>query len=257
MLEVRSVSKTYRSIPAVQDVSFTLRAGEILGYLGPNGSGKSTTVKMITGLIQPSRGKVLFAGKDIREDLRAYRSQLGYVPEEAQVYTHLSGLEYLQLVGRLRSMPEALLETKARELLRLLALEQAQHSPMVNYSKGMRQRVLIAAAILHDPSLLVFDEPLSGLDAVSALLFKDLLVLLANEGKAILYISHVMEVVERVCGRVIVLAGGKVLADAPPRELTQLMKLPTLENVFAQLVQQTDTQRTAQELVEVMKVQHA
>jgi ABC-2 type transport system ATP-binding protein len=257
MLEVRHVSKTYRSIPAVEDVSFSLRPGEILGYLGPNGSGKSTTVKMVTGLIRPSRGKVLFDGRDILEDLAGYRAQLGYVPEEAQVYTHLSGLEYLQLVGRLRGMRESLLESKARGLLELLGLEHAQYSPMVNYSKGMRQRVLIASAVLHNPRLIVLDEPLSGLDAVSALLFKDLLALLAREGKAILYISHILEVVERVCERVIVLDKGRVVADAAPQELTALMKLPTLESVFAQLVQQTDTESVARQMIDVMKVQHA
>lgn len=256
MLELRGVSKSYRSIPAVEDVSFALHEGEVLGYLGPNGSGKSTTVKMVIGLIQPTKGRVLFDGRKIQDDLPGYRAQLGYVPEEAQVYTHLSGLEYLQLVGRLRGMPERLIECKARELLRLLSLEAAQYSALSDYSKGMKQRVLIAAALLHDPKLLVFDEPLSGLDAVSARLFKDLLVLLAREGKAILYISHVMEVVERVCDRVIVLAKGKVVADAAPRELTKLMELPTLESVFAQLVQQTDTERVATDMVDVIKVRH-
>jgi len=257
MLEVRNISKTYRSIPAVQDVSFTLRSGEILGYLGPNGSGKSTTVKMITGLIQPSRGKVFFEGRDIHKDLAGYRAQLGYVPEEAHVYTHLSGLEYLQLIGRLRSMPEEVIDTKARRMLQLLALEHAQYSPMESYSKGMRQRVLIAAAVLHNPELIVFDEPLSGLDAVSALLFKDFLTLLAQEGKGILYISHVLEVVERVCDRVIVLSKGRVVADAAPQELTALMELPTLESVFAQLVKQTDTGSVARQMVDVMKVRNA
>jgi ABC-2 type transport system ATP-binding protein len=257
VLELRDVSKSYRSIPAVQNVSFALREGEVLGYLGPNGSGKSTTVKMIIGLIEPTKGKVFFEGRDIREDLAGYRAQLGYVPEEAQVYTHLSGLEYLQLVGRLRGMPEALIEQKARALLDLLGLRGAEFTPMSSYSKGMKQRVLIAAAILHDPRLIVFDEPLSGLDAVSARLFKDLLTLLSKEGKAILYISHVMEVVERVCERVIVLTKGRVVADAAPGELTKLMKLSTLESVFAQLVEQTETERTAQQLVEVMKVRHA
>lgn len=256
MLELKSVSKSYRGIPAVQQVSFVLRAGEVLGYLGPNGSGKSTTVKMVIGMIQPTKGKVLFEGRDIHADLAGYRAQLGYVPEEAQVYTHLSGLEYLQLVGRLRGMDEALIERKARSLLQLLSLEAAQYSALTDYSKGMKQRVLIAAALLHDPKLIVFDEPLSGLDAVSARLFKDLLVVLAKEGKAILYISHVLEVVERVCDRVIVLAKGKVVADAAPRELTQLMSLPTLESVFAQLVQQTDTAQVARDLVGVMQVRH-
>ena len=257
MLELRDVSKSYRSIPAVENVSFSLREGEVLGYLGPNGSGKSTTVKMIIGLIQPTRGKVFFQGRDIHDDLAGYRSQLGYVPEEAQVYTHLSGLEYLQLVGRLRGMPEALIEQKARELLELLGLRGAEFSPMSSYSKGMKQRVLIAAAVLHDPRLLIFDEPMSGLDAVSARMFKELLSLLSKEGKAILYISHVMEVVERVCERVIVLTKGRVVADAAPGELTKLMKLPSLESVFAQLVEQTETERLARQVVDVMKVRHA
>jgi ABC-2 type transport system ATP-binding protein len=209
---------------------------------------------MVIGMIQPTKGKVFFAGKNIRDDLASYRAQLGYVPEEAQVYTHLSGLEYLQLIGRLRGMQESLINRKARELLHLLSLEAAQYSALSDYSKGMKQRVLIAAALLHDPKLIVFDEPLSGLDAVSARLFKDLLILLAREGKAILYISHVLEVVERVCDRVIVLAKGKIVADASPRDLTRLMQLPTLESVFAQLVKQTDTEQVAQQIVDVMKV---
>jgi ABC-2 type transport system ATP-binding protein len=257
MLELSEVSKTYRSIPAVENVSFRLCAGEVLGYLGPNGSGKSTTVKMVIGLIEPTKGKIFFEGRDIREDLAAYRAQLGYVPEEAQVYTHLSGLEYLQLVGRLRGMPEPLIERKARDLLDLLGLRGAEFSPMSSYSKGMKQRVLIAAAILHDPKLIVFDEPLSGLDAISARLFKDLLLLLSKEGKAVLYISHVLEVVERVCDRVIVLSKGRIVADAAPAELTKLMELSSLESVFAQLVEQTETERMAQQVVEVMKVRHA
>jgi len=256
MLELKHVSKHYRSIPAVEDVSFTLNEGEVLGYLGPNGSGKSTTVKMIIGMIQPTRGKVFFAGRNIHDDLASYRAQLGYVPEEAQVYNHLSGLEYLQLIGRLRGMQERLINRKAHELLQLMSLEHAQYSALSDYSKGMKQRVLIAAALLHDPKLIVFDEPLSGLDAISARLFKDLMELLAREGKAILYISHVLEVVERVCDRVIVLSKGKVVADAAPDELTRLMELPTLESVFAQLVQQTNTQQVAREMVDVMKVHH-
>ena len=257
MLEVRNATKRYRTIPAVQNVSFTLAEGEILGYLGPNGSGKSTTVKMITGMIEPTDGEILFRGRNIHDDISAFRAHLGYVPEEAQVYTHLSGLEYLQLVGRLRGMPEKLIDTKARSLLQLFSLESSQYSAISDYSKGMKQRVLLSAALMHDPELLIFDEPLSGLDAVTARLFKDLLILLAREGKAILYISHVLEVVERVCDRVIILSKGKVVADASPGKLTELTKLKDLESVFAQLVQQTDTEQVARDLVGVMKVQHA
>jgi ABC-2 type transport system ATP-binding protein len=137
----------------------------------------------------------------------------GYVPEEAHLYGYLSGLEYLQLVGRLRGLGESLIEAKATGLLRLLSLESWQYSPISSYSKGMRQRLLIAAALLNDPKLLIFDEPLSGLDVVSARLFKDLLELLAAQGKAILYISHVLEVVEQICNRVIVIAKGRILAS--------------------------------------------
>ena len=257
MLEVKNVTKRYRSIPAVQNVSFTLAEGEILGYLGPNGSGKSTTVKMITGMIEPSDGKIFFRGQNIHTDLSTYRTHLGYVPEEAQVYTHLSGLEYLQLVGRLRGMQEAQIERKAREMLRLFSLEAAQYSPISEYSKGMKQRVLLSAALLHNPELLIFDEPLSGLDAVTARLFKDLLILLAREGKAILYISHVLEVVERVCARVIILAKGRIVADGTPADLTRMAQMKDLEAVFAQLVQETDTEEVARQLVSVMRTAHA
>jgi ABC-2 type transport system ATP-binding protein len=256
MLEVRHLFRSYRGIPAVEDVSFRIAPGEIVGFLGPNGAGKSTTVKIITGLLRANEGKVLFEGRDIRDDMVAFRKVLGYVPEEAHLYTYLSGLEYLQLVGRLRGLGESLIETKATGLLELLQLKSWQHTPISSYSKGMRQKVLIAAALLHDPKLLIFDEPLSGLDVASGRLFKDLLEMLAAQGKAVLYISHVLETVEQVCNRVIVIAGGKVLADAPPSELTTLMSLPNLESVFAQLVQQQDTRAAAQRIVEVMQIAH-
>jgi ABC-2 type transport system ATP-binding protein len=256
VLEVKELSKSYRGLPAIDKVSFRVRAGEIVGYVGPNGSGKSTTVKIVTGLLEPNTGQVLFQGESIRNNLQAYRASFGYVPEEAHVYTHLSGLEYLQLVGRLRNMQENLIDLKANRLLSLLGLESWRHSPISLYSKGMKQRVLIAASLLHDPKLLIFDEPLSGLDVVSARLFKDLLQQLAAQGKAILYISHVLEVVELVCHRVIVIAKGKILADAPPAELKNSLALANLESVFAQLVQQQDTQSMATELVNVMAVHH-
>jgi len=256
LLELQNLSRSYRGIPAIQNVSFSVGAGEIVGYLGPNGSGKSTTVKIITGLLQPNEGRVLFRGKNIRDDLAGFRATLGYVPEEAHIYTYLSGLEYLQLVGRLRGMEEKLIEAKGSILLRLLDLESWRHSPISSYSKGMKQRVLIAAALMHDPLLLVFDEPLSGLDVVTSRLFKDLLKELAGQGKAILYISHVLEVVEQVCDRVVVIARGKLLADAPPAELTAMMKLANLESVFAQLVRQKDTRAVARQLVDVMKADY-
>ena len=256
MLQVENLSKRYRGIPAIRDISFSVKPGEIVGYLGPNGSGKSTTVKIVTALLKPNDGRVLFEGRNILEDLPAYRASIGYVPEEAHVYTHLSGLEYLQLIGRLRELPEALIEWRANRMLKLFGLEAWRFSPLSSYSKGMRQRVLIASALLNDPKLLIFDEPLSGLDVVSARLFKDLLQQLAAGGKAVLYISHTLEVVEQVCDRVIVIAKGAILADAPPSELKQLMRLANLESVFAQLVQQGDIKATAGELMRAMSSSH-
>lgn len=257
ILELENLSRSFRGIPAISGVSFRVDAGEIVGYLGSNGSGKSTTVKIITGLLQPNDGRVLFEGGNIREDLVRFRAELGYVPEEAHLYTYMSGLEYLQLTGRLRGMGERTIRTKAERLLRLFGLDSWQHSPISLYSKGMKQRVLISAALMHDPKLLVFDEPLSGLDVVSARLFKDLLQELAAAGKAILYISHSLEVVEQICHRVVVISKGRILANAAPTELTTLMKLPSLETAFAQLVQQQDTQAMAHELVAVMRGAHA
>jgi ABC-2 type transport system ATP-binding protein len=254
VLELEKVSKSYRGIPAISGVSFRVNAGEVVGYLGANGSGKSTTVKIITGLLQPNDGRVLFQGKNIRDDLASFRRMLGYVPEEAHLYTYLSGIEYLQLVGRLRGLRERLIQTKANRLLQLLGLESWRHSPISMYSKGMKQRVLIAAALMHDPQLLIFDEPLSGLDVLSSRLFKDLLLELTAAGKAVLYISHVLEVVEQICSRVVVIARGEILANASPSELTGLLQLKNLESVFAQLVQQEDTKSVAREVVDAIKV---
>lgn len=257
MLEVQNLFKSYRGIPAVVDVCFKVAPGEVVGFLGPNGAGKSTTVKIISGLLRQDGGRVLFQGRDVREDMISFRADFGYVPEDAHLYTYLSGLEYLQLVGRLRGFSEAVIESKAMSLLRLFHLGSWEHSPISLYSKGMRQRVLIAAALLHDPKLLIFDEPLSGLDVVSARLFKDLLDVLSAEGKAVLYISHVLEIVEQICSRVIVIAKGRLVADAAPSELAKLMSLPNLESVFAQLVQQRDTRSQAEEIVETMRGSHA
>jgi ABC-2 type transport system ATP-binding protein len=254
VLQLENLSKSYRGIPAISNVNFRVDAGEVVGYLGANGSGKSTTVKIITGLLQPNEGRVLFRGTNIRDDLASFRAVLGYVPEEAHLYTYLSGMEYLQLVGRLRGLRERQITIKAHRLLQLLGLESWRHSPISMYSKGMKQRVLIAAALMHDPQLLIFDEPLSGLDVLSSRLFKDLLLELTAAGKAVLYISHVLEVVEQICSRVVVIAKGKILADASPSKLTELMELANLESVFAQLVQQEDTRAVAREVVEAIKV---
>jgi len=253
-LEARGLGKRYNGIAALEGVSFTLEPGEVVGYLGPNGSGKSTTVKVLSGLLEPSAGKVYFDGRDIQTCLIDYRKRLGYVPEEQQLYPYLTGREYLELVGRLRSMPEALLAKKVEEFLELWGLHRYRNSAMAAYSKGMRQKVLIAAALLHDPDVLIFDEPLSGLDVTSMLVFRHVVRALAEQGKMVLYCSHVLEAVEKVCSRVIILHKGHIVANDRVERLRDLMSLPSLEEIFAQLVVEEDTERTARHIIEAMKL---
>jgi ABC-2 type transport system ATP-binding protein len=253
MLDVRGLTKKYRNRAVVDHVTFTVPPGQVTGYLGPNGSGKSTTVKMLAGLLPATSGQILWNGADIRHDLVSFKRHLGYVPEEAFVYPHLSGLEYLQLVGRLRQLPERLVDLKANELLRLLWLEEYRHSPISAYSKGMKQRVLIASALLHDPDLLILDEPLSGLDITSAMLLHELIAELARQGKTILYISHVLEVTEKVCSRIVMLYQGKVVANDEVGRLRDLMHLPSLEEIFRQLARQEDVGAAAREIAAVIR----
>ena len=237
----------------MQDVSFQIARGEILGYLGPNGSGKSTTVKILTGLAQPSKGRVLLDGRDVREDLTHYKQRLGYVPEEPHLYSHLSGREYLQLIGQLRRLPRPALDAKVDALLELFDLTQARHMGLASYSKGMRQKILLIASLLHNPEILILDEPFSGLDVTAALVLKRLLKKLATEGKILFYSSHVLEVVERVCDRVIILQRSRVVAHDSVARLRDLMNTPDLEQTFAQLVDQEDTAERASSILQVVK----
>ena len=236
---------------AVKDVDFALRPGEIVGYLGPNGSGKTTTLRMLAGLVEPSSGRVEYGGRDVRDDLIAFRHDLGYVPEEPFLYPFLSGREYLQLVGRLRRIPEGLLTMKIDGFLELFGLSAAGDQAIASYSKGMRQKIVISSVLLHDPAIILFDEPESGLDVTTTLVLRHLVRTLAARGKAIVYSSHILEVVERVCARVIVLHKGIVAADDSVERLQALMSRSSLEGVFSQLVIREDPERIARELAEV------
>lgn len=252
MLEAVHLAKRYSSIPAVENLSFTLRPGQVLGCLGPNGSGKSTTVKMLTGLLEPTRGTVLFDGHNIQNDLAAYRALLGYVPEEANLYPYLTGWEYLELVGTLRGMPHGDLDVKIDSLLALFSLHAHRHVSIGTYSKGMRQRILIIAAIMHDPQIFIFDEPLSGLDVTSALIFKNLVQTLGKQGKLVFYCSHVLEVVEKVCSDVLILRKGQVIAQDSVANIGQILG-QSLENTFLHLVEDVDTMSVARDIVSVIR----
>jgi ABC-2 type transport system ATP-binding protein len=252
MLEAVTLTKRYASLPAVQDLSFTLRPGQVLGCLGPNGSGKSTTVKMLIGLLQPSRGVVRFNGHDIQDDLSSYRMSLGYVPEEAHLYPYLSGWEYLEMIGTLRGMSQAKINLKIDSLLQLLSLHPSRHASMSTYSKGMRQRILLIAAIMHDPEIFIFDEPLSGLDVTSALVFKNLVQTLGHAGKMVFYCSHVLEVVEKVCTDVLILRKGVVIAQDSVANIGKILG-QSLESTFLHLVDDVDTLSVARNIVSVIQ----
>ena len=253
MLELTGVTKKFLGITAVDNVSFTARPGEITGYLGPNGSGKSTTMKMITGLMEPSGGEIRFNGKRIQEDLIAYKQRMGYVPEEPHLYAHLSGLEYLVMVGQLRNLPRKPTATRIDGLLRLFGLHGDRHSPISAYSKGMRQKILLSAALLHNPDLILLDEPFSGLDVGTGLVLRSLIQELAARGKVVLFSSHDLEIVERVCSHVVILHRSKLVADDSIEHLRTLMALPTLEDIFSQLAVEQDTTAISREIADLIQ----
>jgi ABC-2 type transport system ATP-binding protein len=253
MLEITGLTKRFKIRTVVDAVSFKLHPGEVLGYLGPNGAGKSTTVKMLTGLLPPTSGHIFFQGRNIQTCLSDYKKVLGYVPEEPQLYPYLSGWEYLQLVGRLRGIQENRLKDRMNDLLTLFKIHPARYMSLSSYSKGMKQKVLIIAALMHDPEILIFDEPLSGLDVTSALVFRHLVNELRMLGKVILYSSHVLEVVEKLCSRVMILHQGKVVANDSVSNLRHLMHLPSLEEIFTQLAVHEDPLETARQMAAVIQ----
>jgi ABC-2 type transport system ATP-binding protein len=253
VLELRHVSKRFHGIPAVDDVSFSARPGEITGYLGPNGSGKTTTLKMITGLLETTSGQILFQGEPIERGLIAYKQRIGYVPEEPHLYSHLSGLEYLTMVGQLRNLTAKPAADCIDGLLRLLSLHGDRHTTIAAYSKGMRQKVLVSAALLHNPDLLLLDEPFSGLDVSTSLILRSLIQELALRGKVVLFSSHELETVERVCSHVVILNRGKIVADDSIEHLRTLMAVPTLEGIFSQLAVEQDTAAISRQIADLIR----
>jgi ABC-2 type transport system ATP-binding protein len=254
VLEVCDVTKRYGALTAVSHVSFTVKPGEVLGYLGPNGSGKSTTVKMLTGLMPPTAGRILFDGADIQEDLVAHKARVGYVPDVAHVNTYLTGPDYLGLCGRLRGVPATALEKKIDRFLHLFGLDVDYHATLSSFSKGMRQKILLSAALIHNPRLIILDEPVSGLDVGTALVLRAMVRALAADGRIIFYSSHELETVEKLSTRVIILRAGRIVADDSASRLRELMAAPSLEDVFSQLAVHEDVEGMAAQLIEVARL---
>ena len=252
MLEARGLTKRYGGFLALDRVDFQVRRGEILGYLGPNGSGKSTTVNAVVGLIDPSGGSLWIDGAPISSDPIGYKRRIGYVPEEPHLYTHLTAIEYLMLVGRLRGLTERTLADKIPALLKLLLLWDSRYATMAAYSKGMRQRVLFAAALMHNPDLLVLDEPFSGLDVTASLLFRTLLRMYAAGNRMVLFSTHRFDMVEKLCSRVVILSKGRVAAEHDMEEFRS-QQSRSLEDVFVKTTGQDDFTPVARQILDLME----
>jgi ABC-2 type transport system ATP-binding protein len=252
VLEVRELVKRYGACLAVRGVSFEIHAGEILGVLGPNGAGKSTIVKMIAGIVDPTQGAVLFRGEPVASDPVAYKRALGYVPEQPDLYGFLTGWEYLELAATLRGIEEARFRRKAEAMLRALTLYEHRDQPIGGYSKGMRQRIVVIAALLDDPALLVLDEPFSGLDTASTAVLRQVIALLAAAGKAVFFSSPVLEQVDQLCSRLVLLKGGTVVASGPMEEMRTRFAGLGLEGGFMQLTEQVDAGGIAREIVDAV-----
>ena len=251
MLELDDVAKSYRGVPAVRALTLTARPGQVIGLLGPNGSGKSTTVRRAVGLLSPSRGRIRWRGVNIHDDLRAYQAIVGYVPEEPKLYSYLSAVEYLELVGGLRDLARPTLMRRIDRFLELFDLDTDRHAPLSAFSKGMRQKVLISAALLHDPEIIMLDEPNSGLDVASTLILRTVVATLAGRGRTILYSSHVLDAVEKVCDDVVILHHGDVVAHDSVTRLREVAHADSLEQVFAAVAVDKDVARIGHELAGV------
>jgi len=254
MLEVTGLTKTYGGILALNDVSFTAAPGQVIGFLGPNGSGKTTCIRMLTGLLRPTRGRVCWQGIDIQDQLLAYQARVGYVPEEPKLYAYLTAPEYLELVGGLRDLPRSVVIRRIDRYLELFDLDTDRHAPLSSFSKGMRQKVLIAAALLHDPDLVVLDEPCSGLDVASTLVLRTIVRTLAEQGKVVVYSSHVLDMVEKVCSDVLILHRGHIVAHDSVQHLRALQRAASLEEVFAALAVDQNVEEVGRAVAQVATV---
>src|SRR5215510_2511552 len=237
MILLDNLTKVYASTIAVDRVSLTIPAGQLVGYLGPNGAGKSTTVKMLIGMLTPTSGSASINGLDIERDSLEVKRIIGYVPESGALFESLTGREYLEMVGRLYAIDDSTMIQRIRNFAEFFELDNKtlDRKILSAYSKGMRQKIVISAALIHNPLVIFFDEPLSGLDASTQLMFKTLIRNLAAEGKTILYCSHILDVVERTCDRIVIIDHGRVVADGTLAELQAASGEGSLERIFNKL----------------------
>jgi ABC-2 type transport system ATP-binding protein len=253
VVDLKDVTFSYSRAEVLHGISFQLSKGEIVGLLGPNGAGKSTTIKIIAGILAADAGTTNVAGFPMPERAVDVKQRIGYVPEAAVLFESLTGQEFLELSGRLHEVPEATLQSRIRSILEVFDLSSDRVSRLDTYSKGMRQKILIAAALLHNPDLILLDEPLSGLDVNAAILIKDLIAALATEGKTILYSSHVLDVVEKVCHRALIIHKGRLIAEGNLEDLKASTHRSTLEDVFRKLTGSEEVAAGVSRIVEILR----
>ena len=246
-----NLSKTYTS-RVLNNINLSISSGEIIGYIGPNGAGKSTTIKILTGIIPDFDGDASVLGFDVRKDILEIKRQIGYIPENAALYDTLTPLEYLLFIGQLYKLDRTQVDKKARELLNLFELGNYIDSRMTTFSKGMRQKVLLIAGMIHNPSILFLDEPLSGLDANAVILVKEILSQLKKSGKTIFYSSHIMDVVEKISDKIIIINKGEMIANGTFHELNSQAS-GSLEKIFTELTGNKEHESAAGQFINILE----
>ncbi|HEY4431330.1 MAG TPA: ABC transporter ATP-binding protein [Paenibacillus sp.] len=253
VIAISGLWMNYSDRMVLKGIDLKVYRGQIIGYIGPNGAGKSTTVKIMLGLVEGYNGKVEIFGRDIADGDVSYKKRIGYVPEVAELYDSLTAREYLTFIGELYGIKRSDADYKAEKLMALLGLEKAYDSRIATFSKGMKQKVLLISSMLHDPDILFLDEPLSGLDANSVMVVKEIFASLAARGKTIFYSSHIMDVVEKISSRIVLIDGGDIVADGSFAELKEKGREGSLEDIFNQLTGFDKYRDIAGEFVAVMQ----
>lgn len=251
-IKISNLQKAYGGNLVLRDVNLEVDSGEIIGYIGPNGAGKSTTIKILIGMIPDYAGSVEVMGLDVKTNPLEVKRLIGYVPENASLYDTLSPMEYLRFLGSLYELETDQIEEKATELLRLFALYDQRDDRMTTFSKGMKQKVLLISGILHNPEVIFLDEPLSGLDANAVILVKEILAQLKHAGKTIFYSSHIMDVVEKISDRIVLINKGTIIANGTFEELKSQRETGSLEQIFNQLTGNNEHVQLAEEFIQVM-----
>lgn len=244
IIRIQNLHKSYGDKEVLKGIDLEIYPGEVIGYIGPNGAGKSTTVKILTGLIEDFEGNITIDQMHLKDQVLPIKAIMGYVPENAELYDVLSPLEYLDFVGKLYGMDASVITERATRLLTAFGLGESCNKRMDTFSKGMKQKVLLVSGIIHNPKILILDEPLSGLDANAVIIVKELISLLAKEGKTIFYCSHMMDVVEKVSDRILLINKGRIVANGTFEQL-KADHGNSLEHIFAKLTGHAESSGSA------------